>query len=378
MTEEIYGDAIATFDDLAEPFPGDDSMGGYVEASPEPMGWTMVHLDAIVDGLLDGTLEFPRPDICRLSYRYDSESERPVGLFYRGHVNSIHGSSNSAKTWLAMIAMAQEIEGGEHVFYIDAEDNERTAVLRLLQMGTDPQAIKARFHYIHPDGAYTAMDRERVMNTGEALGLEGIDANADGEVAQWFTSLPRPLANLGACVLLLDHVTKAQGDTAGAWDVVDPSGSARKRNAPSGAMYYVHAIQPFERGVGGASSIVCTKDRHGTFHRGKRVGVMVADADPRMRGTGLNLQARPWDDMDDAERAVHDPKGAADGSDRRNRILIALPGPDSPGLGRNELAAATGIAPADVGKTLRELERDGLARNHGTSKKADWRLANTA
>ncbi|WP_143556854.1 AAA family ATPase [Serinibacter salmoneus] len=243
------------------------------EAPQEAPGstWAPVDLDGILDALQAGTLERPRPTVGSL----DGGS----ALFYAGRVNGLAGESGGGKTWAALAAVAQELEAGNGVAFVDLEDDAAGILSRLLDLGTDPEAIRARFAYVHPDQRLTEADREHmgmlldslrpslvvIDSTGEGLALEGANPNADEEVARWFRILPRWVADQGPAVVILDHVTKA--DSEGLW----PIGSQRKRAAISGAQYMLRVVKPFDRTTAGYARLVAAKDRSGNYRAGQHV-----------------------------------------------------------------------------------------------------------
>lgn len=240
-----------------------------------------------VEDIQAGIVDRPRPTIGVLS---DDQA-----LFYVGKVNGIHGESGCGKSWTALTCTAQELAGGEWVIYVDLEDDEVGLVSRLLDMGVEPDDL-ARLMYLHPyerfdDNAADALTEavREVMpslvvvdSTGEAMALDGVQPNADEEVAGWFQRLPGRIARMGPAVIVLDHMAKA--DNGGLW----PIGSQRKRAAISGAQYLQKSMTPFDKATPGAARLVCAKDRHGTY----RVGLAVAElqVDP-LGGLDVTLQS---------------------------------------------------------------------------------------
>ena len=71
-------------------------------------------------------------------------------LLYPGKIHWFAGDPESAKGWLALGACAERIQTGEHVIYVDFEDEANTVVSRLLALGLEGEAIAAQFHYIRP------------------------------------------------------------------------------------------------------------------------------------------------------------------------------------------------------------------------------------
>lgn len=253
--------------------------------------WGAVDLAGTIDGVLTGTITRPAPTVGRL------DDDR--ALFYRGRVNGVAGHSNAGKSWTAFLATRQELEAGEHVVFIDLEDDMAAAVMRLTDLGTAPETILDRFHYVSPDEAYTAeaaraltalLDDVRpslvvVDSTGEALAVDGVKPNEDDEVARWFRRLPTAVARRsGAAVLVLDHVIKSD-DGDGLW----PIGSQRKRGAITGAQYMQANLKPFSRGTAGRSKLVCAKDRGGNY--AERSVVCHLEVTPTEAGLDLVLSA---------------------------------------------------------------------------------------
>lgn len=260
--------------------------------APLPGGsWGAVDLADTVAGVLAGTITRASPTVGRL--------ENGRALFYRKRVNGVAGHSNAGKSWTAFLSALQELEAGEHVVYIDLEDDMAAAVMRLTDLGADPDAILERFHYVSPDEAYTA-EAERALHelldavrptlvvidsTGEALAVDGAKPNEDDEVARWFRRLPTTVARKsGAAVLVLDHVTKSD-DGDGLW----PIGSQRKRGAITGAQYMQANVKPFSRDTAGRSKLVCAKDRGGNY--AERSVVAFLEVTPTDSSLDLNLSA---------------------------------------------------------------------------------------
>lgn len=228
-------------------------------------GWEDVPLDAILDDIDAGTLVLPQPTVGILA-------DGSAGLLYPGRVNGIAGESGAGKGWIALTVAAEQMRNGCHAFYLDFEDSPALTVLRLVRvLGADPQLVRDLFHYIHPsrhddDGIAELVERVAatpgpfavIDSTGESIAAAGLNQNHDEEVAKWFQALAHPLADRGgACVLLLDHMVKA--DDGGLW----PIGSQRKRAAITGAQYIAEVADPFSKSKDGMVALRVAKDRHG-------------------------------------------------------------------------------------------------------------------
>jgi len=232
--------------------------------SSEPSGWADVPLDGLLDAMQAGALALPVPTVGMVS-------GAGCGLFYSGRVNGLAGESGGGKGWIALAVGVEQMQLGKHVYYLDWEDSPALAVQRLVGvLGADPQLVRQRFHYLHPErhdaegiaalvrrvaetpGALVVID-----STGESIAGAGLNQNHDEDVASWFQQLAHPLATAGATVVLLDHMTKSED--GGLW----PIGSQRKRAAVTGAQYVVEVVEPFSRSVNGAVALRVAKDRHG-------------------------------------------------------------------------------------------------------------------
>lgn len=248
-----------------------------------PSSWAPQPIGEIVSGLLDGSLERPRPTV--------------GGLWYLGRVNSLAGESGCGKSWTALQSCAIELKRGQSVVYIDIEDSAVGIVQRLLDMGVPADVIAdpTRFVYIHPDEAFrddVRTDLWQVLeavqpslvvldSTGESLALEGIDPNADDGVTQWYQRIARPITQRGPAVVLIDHLPKSDSSAK------SPIGSQRKKAAIDGVLLIqtVKSGMHFAKGRAGLAELTCVKDRNGHFTTGEKVMQLVVNPEPA-RGEG--------------------------------------------------------------------------------------------
>jgi AAA domain len=240
--------------------------------------WHERDLASVIAGLTDGTLTRPAPTVGR---RDDG-----ICIFYPGRVNSLFGDSGDGKTFVAQTTAVQEIEAGNHVLWVDFEDDEIGTVGRLLDLGSDPDTVLSRFHYFSPNEPFGLISQDYfqqltqqhnptlavVDSAGEAMSVEGIDPNKDEQVAKWVRRLPRFLAQLGPAVVFVDHTAKARD---GALFAI---GSQRKRAAVTGAAYLVEVIRELGQGREGRSKLTTAKDRCGNFVRGQKAAEFLLDA----------------------------------------------------------------------------------------------------
>lgn len=331
---------------------------------PEGSAWQPVDLGTVLADVRAGVDSRPVPTIL---VRSDGQ-----GLFYKGMVNGVHGESGSGKTWVVLYACQQEMEAGGHAVYVDFEGEPRSIVARLIALGATPDMIAERFHYVSPDTRFSdggdalleAVDAAGatlvvIDSTGEALALEGVQPNADEEVARFFRDVPRRIANRGPAVALVDHSPKANGSEL--W----PIGSQRKRAAINGAQYYVEAVGAgFSRDRAGLVKLICAKDRHGHYARGTRVATM--HVDPAGDDVDIYLEApevftvetgetvtRPTHTMEMVSRFLEE-HGEASGRDIRKGVK----GKDATVINATRALVAEGFVTATPHRSIKPF-RDG-------------------
>lgn len=192
-------------------------------------------------------------------------------LFYRSRVNGLLGESESGKTWVALLAVAQALQGGDTVLYLDFEDTASGIDERLRLMGvSDLDAL--RCHYMSPEEAITtatATDLRQTLEQREpdlivldgvnaAMTLLGFDLENNKDATAFAQQLLRPLAATGAAVVYVDHVPKNK-DNRGKGGI----GAQAKRAMTTGCALAVEVVQPFGRGMKGRLRLTVDKDRSG-------------------------------------------------------------------------------------------------------------------
>ncbi|WGY04323.1 AAA family ATPase [Nocardioides sp. QY071] len=227
--------------------------------------WKPVDLSDV----LDGAWKPAEPTVGR---RADG-----IGLFYPGKVHTVSSESEGGKTWLVLAAVVHELSVGNHVVYVDFEDDEGGIVGRLLTLQVDKQAIRERFHYVRPLDALGSgihLDDLGVLlrdvqptlgivdGVTEAMTLHGLDTNSNSDAATFGRMLPRRLADAGAASVSLDHVTKS-AEGRGRYSL----GAVHKLNALDGAAYVLENRNSFGVGITGRSTIRIAKDRPGQLRR---------------------------------------------------------------------------------------------------------------
>ena len=197
------------------------------------------------------------------------------------------------QSWAAQFAAAQQLLAGEHVLWVDFEDDDRGVVGRFLGLSIDRQTIMDRFVYVRPeeplrsrDGCWTAggVDFDLVLasrpwslividGVTEAMVTEGLDLNSNSDVATWSRLLPKRCADTGAGTIMLDHVPKSS-DNRGRYAI----GGQHKLAGLTGCQYVFETERPFSRAttepVTGVIKITVTKDRPGHVRTFARDGVI--------------------------------------------------------------------------------------------------------
>jgi hypothetical protein len=257
----------------------------------------IVFIDARVE--LGREVEPVEPEVGRIE-------GRETGLFYRQAVNLLYGTDGCGKTLLMQKLIMQELEAGNEVMYLDAEEGSfRNMVLRLQQMGVDPE-WGDRLHYCNLDRPPSPPNRSMFVDmakrcslvvidsAGEFMGMYGKDATKDLETRSvLFEMFGRPLAAAGAAVVILDHIAKSSDGSM-------PIGSIRKRAAIDGAAYYLAVDEGNEwsKTRGGFGNLTCTKDRNGTYFRGQHVArIQVFPA--AVSATGELVVELSYNELDD-------------------------------------------------------------------------------
>jgi hypothetical protein len=243
------------------------------------VGWEPIDLGPYISG----EIEMPRPGIL---HREDG-----VGLFYPGRINCLYGQSESAKSWVALMACASEMAQGERVMYVDLEDEPSATVERLRLLGIGADDIRYQFTYVRPDQPIRPMQQDRwgnakgtpagmrndevflaaldsinptlVIVDGMTVlyGLHGLDTNdATGTdiITNWLKSLTR---GGRSTVIVIDHTGK--GAPRGA----TPLGSQHKVSMVQGTALQVHPLDRPAPGRVGHLELIVGKDRPGQVRR---------------------------------------------------------------------------------------------------------------
>lgn len=293
-------DAVA----IAEEALDEDDREDLDPLDARPSSWSPVDLEPY----LTGKLTVPDPEVCR---RNDGAC-----LMYRGRVNMLFGSSESAKSWIAMAICLQEIEAGGRALYLDFEDEPVQTLNRLRLLGAVDDDLRAQFSYIRPEGPLADMQRnkwgkDQPTKSGEfaqdqfdmalqsldpdiivadgmtaLYGLHGLDANdavSTDVITSWLKRLTR---NGRSTVIIIDHQAKSAEKGS------MPIGSQHKVAMVQGTLLQVWPIKQPMPGDVGEMELVVLKDRPGqvrahsqkTGGRGKAQVAGVVTLDSRTEG----------------------------------------------------------------------------------------------
>lgn len=207
----------------------------------------------------------PEPDPAHL-YRDDERA-----LFYPGKVNGLIGESESGKTWIALLAVAQALAAGQTVTYLDFEDTASGIIGRLAALAVTPAQL-ALLAYISPDESLHSLAKRDLADAlaehqpnlvvldgfNAAMTLLGLDLNSNTDATAFSQQLLKPLAKTGAAVVYVDHVPKAK-ESRGKGGI----GAQAKRAMTTGCALTVEVVAPFGRGMTGKLRLTVDKDRPG-------------------------------------------------------------------------------------------------------------------
>ena len=232
----------------------------------EPTGWEPIKITDLPKP--------PMPSIC----------EYAIGmcLMTPGFVHLVYGASESAKTWLAYIAVVQEVQKGNLALIIDYEIDGSLAAERLRDLGLTDEQIDAGVIYVSPEMSLTGRDMMRLVehidglertltvavldSLGESTTMDGLNDNDNNDMAAWFRASTRWLIREwpSCAVVVIDHLPKDKTDSP------FPIGSQRKRAFPF-ALLSVRNVEPFSRERSGHSVVAVRKSRDGRLTSGDQV-----------------------------------------------------------------------------------------------------------
>ena len=188
-------------------------------------------------------------------------------LLYEGVANTIFGEPSSGKSWIALMAVIQQLRAGRRCIWWDNEDQATTLAKRLqLLRATDLIGIESlawRTGDMHLSETVMA-EALAFLAGGNGPGLVVLDSATafgcpkDGaDVHPWMTGHIKPWIDAGHTSLNLDHVPKQRKDRP-----LGAVGSFEKLSIIRGAALYVHGTA-WNGQQGGAVHLTVHKDAHG-------------------------------------------------------------------------------------------------------------------
>jgi hypothetical protein len=220
---------------------------------------------------LSGEIEAEKPTIAEVS--------PGRCLLYKGRINELHGEPGHGKSNVAISAMNAVLAAGGVVVYIDPEDTPMGFCSRAVLLGGNPAFIDERVKYLHnptaeeisTTQAWAKKNKPDLVildGVAESLVAAGMNEDSNTEVLQFLRDSIRPFADLGAAVLLCDHVTKSQ-ESRGRF----ARGAGSKLGRYDGAVYQVELVNAYTPEEAGFVRLRVAKDRNGGV--GVRCGEIV-------------------------------------------------------------------------------------------------------
>lgn len=212
-------------------------------------------------------------------------------LFYPARVNGIFGDPETAKSWIAQVAIVEALAAGQRAALVDVDHNGANLTTeRLLLLGATVEQLADPnlFRYCEPtDGLdllatitqlVTWKPAVAVLDSiGEIMPMLGIKSVDNDELSTGLRQTATALADAGACVITVDHLPKSHEARTSGFAI---GGTAKKR-AMDGA--YIHADAKVPPSPGGIGRIILRieKDRPGRLRAtcgGKYVGTFTLDS----------------------------------------------------------------------------------------------------
>ncbi|CAN5743549.1 hypothetical protein BH18ACT15_BH18ACT15_11890 [soil metagenome] len=188
-------------------------------------------------------------------------------LLYPGKLHWFQGEPESGKTFAALAAVAEALNAGRTVLFVDFEDSRTSVVGRLEAMSADT----SRLVYIRPtepleDKGFEDVNRLMELaptvvvldGVAEAMAIHGLDPIRAMDTATFVHEILDRFRDPSVTTIVIDHV--ARGDAGKGRYAY---GSQHKLASVDGAAYRFEVVQPFSREQGGAARIDVAKDRPG-------------------------------------------------------------------------------------------------------------------
>ena len=211
-------------------------------------------------------------------------------VLYSGKLNWVFGLPGSGKSWVSLIAIDFAVARGGNVLIMDFEDSAATFQRRAALVGFSPAVHPDNFRYARPGlaDAPTAVKEAQAWladapdGTHSLVVIDAAESSgcpSDGaDVNPWLAKMVTPWRDVGAGVLVVDHIPKRSEDRPNG-----PIGSQRKLAAVDGAALAISGL-PWTKAKGGYITLKNHKDRGGDLPA--PVGKAVAVIEGAWSGTG--------------------------------------------------------------------------------------------
>jgi len=284
-------------------------------------GWT--ELGSIVTAVLEGTHHRTEPTMLA--------REDGAFLLYEGKLNWLAGPPESQKSYLAVLALVQEMEKSRPVVYVDFEESDGITMGERLVAVSTARGITAdqllawtqgpdRLFYYTNAQTLTSKVRSKVLHVVQkfkaglvvldgcaaAMGAANLEEDKAKDVSLWLSGSVWPFVSAGAGVLVIDHVVKsASAAGTSGFAARSPRGSGAKLAAVSGVTLMAEPKEAGSAFTEGRVEVSITKDRPGrvrVIKRGTRrlAGMLIS--------TPLNV-----DGIEATHLRVVDPEDDTDG-----------------------------------------------------------------
>jgi hypothetical protein len=282
----------------------------------------------------------------------------------------LFGEPETGKSLLAYEAGIRELRAGKPVLLFDAEAGEADIRQKFYALGATASDLTrlSVFDVAVADlrtNAVWALEKFResgarlaIFDSAPALlAAAGLDENVNSEVLPMIQLLFKPIKAAGGCVVVTDHVTKADSQSR------YPRAAGAKLGEADLA-YNVSAPQPFARGRSGRLRLRCTKDRSGWIGPGTQFDVGIEAIGGRLKLEGLRLTPAEASALTLlAGRGLHGKSDAL--------LLATLRGGSHT---VTQLTVATKLSRNRVSTLLNEAKARGEVVDEGSSPKV-WRMA---
>jgi len=196
----------------------------------------------------------------------------PIGggkfLLYRGRINEFHAEPGTGKTNVAIAAAISVLSDGGKILVLDPEDNPRAYARRLRQFGCNPELVSS-VSYLHnptPEeieesiawASENPVDLVLLDGLAELMAGAGLSEDKADETIRFLKQYVRPFADMGAAVLLSDHVTKSTEGRG-----IFSRGSGAKLGRYDGIVYEICAGKAYTPDEEGFVKLKIAKDRQG-------------------------------------------------------------------------------------------------------------------